>query len=266
VGLYVITFNSPKQFETLLKSMELYDKDFLNQTTKYLLDNSTDLSTTPRYLELCEQYGFEHIKKDNLGIQRGRVFVAEHFEETDLSHYIFFEDDMFFYVGEDATCKNGFIRKIPRLYTKVLDIIKKENLDYLKFNFTEFYGSHDKQWAWYNVPQSFREEHWPFNPKLPQIGLDSNSPNLEFKHIKSYQGLAYGIGEVYISNWPIVLSKTGNFKCYIETKFQSPFEQTIMSYCFQEAIKGRITSAVLLATPTEHDRFEFYEAGLRKEC
>ena len=62
------------------------------------------------------------------------------------------------------------------------------------------------------------------------------------------------------------MSKTGNYKCYLETKFQNPFEQTIMSYCFQESIKGRITSGVLLATPTEHDRFEFYEASLRKEC
>ena len=52
VGLYVITFNSPKQFETLLRSMEIYDNNFLTQTKKFLLDNSTDLSTTPKYLEL----------------------------------------------------------------------------------------------------------------------------------------------------------------------------------------------------------------------
>jgi hypothetical protein len=78
VGLYVITFNSPRQFETLINSMLEYDSDFLNNTKKFLLDNSTDLSTTPKYLELCEKYGFEHIKKDNIGITGGRVFVAEH--------------------------------------------------------------------------------------------------------------------------------------------------------------------------------------------
>ncbi len=78
VGLYVITFNSPNQFETLIKSMLDYDSDFITKTKKFLLDNSTDLSTTPRYIELCEEYGFEHIKKDNLGITRGRVFIAEH--------------------------------------------------------------------------------------------------------------------------------------------------------------------------------------------
>ena len=64
VGLYVITFNSPEQFKTLLESMEKYDSNFLTKTRKFLLDNSTDLSTTPRYLELCEKYGFKHIKKE----------------------------------------------------------------------------------------------------------------------------------------------------------------------------------------------------------
>ena len=43
VGLYVITFNSPKQFETLIESMIWYDKDFLDKPKKYLLDNSSDL-------------------------------------------------------------------------------------------------------------------------------------------------------------------------------------------------------------------------------
>ena len=35
VGLYVITFNSPKQFETLIKSMSEYDKDFINKPKKF---------------------------------------------------------------------------------------------------------------------------------------------------------------------------------------------------------------------------------------
>lgn len=265
VGLYVITFNSPKQFETLLRSMELYDNDFLTQTKKFLLNNSTDLSTTPRYLELCEKYGFEHIKKDNIGITGGRVFVAEHFHESDMDYYLFFEDDMFFYNGSDDVCKNGFSRKTKNLYNKVLKISKKENFDFLKFNFTEFYGSHEKQWAWYNVDQQYRNTHWPDNPKLPVTGQDPNAPCLEYKHIKSFEGIPYAIGEVYLSNWPIILSKEGNYKCYIETKFTYPYEQTLMSHCYKEGKKGRIKSGVLLMTPTEHDRFEFYDGGLRKE-
>ena len=264
VGLYVITFNSPKQFETLIKSMLEYDPDFINKPRKFLLDNSTDLSTTPRYIELCEEYGFEHIKKDNIGIMGGRVFVAEHFNETDLDYYYWFEDDMFFY-PKNETCKNGFNRYVPKLYQKSLEIIQKENFDFLKLNFTEFYGDNSVQWSWYNVPQDFRQKHWPNNPKLPQMGLDPNSPKTEFKHINIHKGIPYVSGEIYLCNWPIIMSKGGNYKCYLETKFAHAFEQTSMSYCYQETIKGNIKPGLLLLTPTEHNRFEHYEAGLRRE-
>jgi hypothetical protein len=265
VGLYVITFNSPEQLQTLVDSMYAYDENFITKTKKYLLDNSTDLSTTPRYLELCEKYGFEHIKKDNIGITGGRVFIADHFQETDLDYYMFFEDDMFFYNGQDQTCRNGFSRKFTNLYDKILQIMNKENFDFLKFNFTEFYGSHEKQWSWYNVDQEFRKNHWPDYNKLPVQGTDPNSPSLEFKNIKSHEGLPYTNGEIYLSNWPIILSKEGNFKCYLETKYHYPYEQTLMSHCFKETIKGRINAGLLLATPTEHNRFDFYEGSLRKE-
>jgi hypothetical protein len=267
IGLYVITFNSPKQFETLIESMLDYDPSFLTKTKKYLLNNSTDLTTTERYDQLCDQYGFEHIKKDNIGITGGRQFIAEHFnEQNNLSHYYFFEDDMFFYNGGDVTCKNGFVRKIKNIFDNTLKIIKEENFDFLKLNFSEFYGSHNKQWAWYNVPQSFRESHWVNNPRLPEHGLDANSPNLEFKHIKSYNGIPYATGEIYLCNWPIVMSKEGNYKCYLKTKYSTPYEQTLMSHCYQEMVKGNITGSVLLATPTDHNRFDFYDGNLRKEC
>jgi curved DNA-binding protein CbpA len=123
VGLYVITFNSPNQFETLVQSMLEYDKDFIIKPKKFLLNNSTDLSTTPRYQELCEEYGFEHIKKDNIGIVGGRVFVAEHFNETDLDFYYWFEDDMSFHPKKGEVCKNGFNRFVPNLYSKTLSIM-----------------------------------------------------------------------------------------------------------------------------------------------
>jgi hypothetical protein len=267
VGLYVITFNSPDQFETLVKSMLEYDSDFITKTKKFLLDNSTDLSTTPRYIELCEEYGFERISTgENLGITRGRVYIAEHFDTTDLSSYFFYEDDMSFYLKKGEVCRNGFNRYVPNLYQKSLEILKKENFDFLKLNFSEFYGSNDIQFAWYNTPQSFRETNWPEKPKLPVQGLDPNAPNTVFKNIKSHKGLPYASGEIYLCNWPILLSRKGNHKCYLETKFQSPFEQTLMSYAYQETIKGKINPGILLLTPTEHHRFHHYSPELRKEC
>jgi O-methyltransferase len=265
VGLYVITFNSPKQFEVLIQSMLEYDKDFINKPKKFLLDNSTDLSTTPQYIELCEKYGFEHIKKDNIGIVGGRVFVAEHFDETDLDFYYFFEDDMSFYPKKGEVCRNGFPRYVDNLYQKSLEIIQKENFDFLKLNFSEFFGDHSVQWSWYNVGQDFRQSHWPNNPKLPVQGLDPNSPKTKFDEIHIHKSLPYITGESHLSNWPIVLTKEGNYKCYLETKWAHPYEQTLMSYAYQETVKGNIKPGLLLLTPTEHDRFDFYDGKLRKE-
>ena len=265
VGLYVISFNSPKQFETLIQSMLNYDSDFITKTKKFLLDNSTDLTTTPKYVELCEQYGFEHIKKDNIGIVGGRVWIAEHFDKTDLDLYFFWEDDMSMCNKKGEVCKNGFNRYVPNLFDKIMMIMKNERFDFLKLSFTEFYGSNDTQFSWYNVPQDFRQKHWPNNPKLPKMGLDLNSPKTEFKNIKIHNGLPYTTGEIYLCNWPIILTKEGNHKCYLETKFTHPYEQTLMSQCYQETIKGRINPAVLLLSPIEHNRFEHYDGKLRKE-
>ena len=64
VALYVITYNSPDQFDTLCKSFEQYDKDYLElPNRKILLNNSIDRSTDEKYKELCEKWGFEEIKK-----------------------------------------------------------------------------------------------------------------------------------------------------------------------------------------------------------
>jgi hypothetical protein len=264
-GLYVIGFNSPKQFETLIFSMLEYDRNFIDDTKKYLLDNSTDLSTTDEYKKLCEIYGFEHIKKDNLGICGGRQWIAEHFEESGLDYYWFFEDDMFFYPKKGEVCKNGFNRYVENLYNKSMGIINNQNFDFLKLNYTEFFGDNGTQWSWYNVPQNVREEFWPTYPKLPQIGTDPNAPKTKFNNIRSYQGVPYVDGEIYYSNWPQVVSREGNRKMFLNTKWAHPYEQTWMSFMYQEHKKGNLNGALLLMTPTEHDRFDHYPRDLRKE-
>jgi hypothetical protein len=264
-ALYVITFNSPNQFETLMKSMEIYDRNFIDKPKKFLLDNSSDLSTTEKYLELCNQYNFEHIKKDNLGICGGRQWIAEHAQENDFDFYWFFEDDMFFYKGQDQVCRNGFNRHVTDIYNKSLEITKNNSLDFIKLNYSEFYGDNGVQWSWYNVPQHKREEYWPEKPTLPVQGLDPNAPRTKFNQMFSYKGVPFSIGEVYYCNWPQVVSKYGNEKMFLTTKWERPFEQTWMSYIFQETKSGNIKPGLMMITPTEHDRFEFYEAGLRKE-
>jgi hypothetical protein len=265
VGLYVITFNSPKQFRTLIDSMLAYDKDYILKTQKYLLDNSSDLSTTEEYSVICEEFGFEHIKKDNLGICGGRQFIAEHFNETDLDFYLFFEDDMFFFPNEGTVCRNGFNRYVPNLYSKTLQIVKNENFDFLKLNFTEFYGDNGTQWSWYNVPQHVREIYWPNKQRLPEQGIDPNAPRAVYDSIKTHQGVPYVTGEVYYCNWPQIVSRTGNKKMFLETTWAHPFEQTWMSHMYQMVKKEELFPGLLLMTPTEHDRFEHYNRDLTKE-
>jgi hypothetical protein len=265
VGLYVITFNSPNQFETLIKSMLEYDSDFITKPKKFLLDNSTDLSTTPRYQELCEEYGFEHIKKVNLGICGGRQWIAEHFDKTDLDYMWFSEDDMFFQNKPEETCRNGFNRYHPNLYSKTLQVIKKENFDFVKINYSEFYGDNGVQWSWYNLPQDKRREYFPEKPNLPVQGLDPNAPKTKFNNIKSLQGLPYVDGEIYYCNWTQLVSKPGNKKMFLDTTWSRPFENTWMSHMYQLTKKGELNGGLLLLTPIEHNRFEHYERNLRKE-
>jgi hypothetical protein len=266
VGLYVITFNSPNQFRTLIESMIAYDRDYIYKTKKFLLDNSSDLSTTEEYSEICEEFDFEHIKKDNLGICGGRQWIAEHFqEETDLDFYLFFEDDMFFYPKEGEVCRNGFNRYSPNFYTKTLQIVKKENFDFLKLNYSEFFGDNGTQWSWYNVPQDVRQKFWPGKNRLPEQGLDPNAPRAVYDSVNSYQGIPYVTGEVYYCNWPQIVTRTGNQKMFLDTKWGHPFEQTWMSHMYQLVKKGELHPGLLLMTPTEHDRFDHYERNLRKE-
>jgi hypothetical protein len=177
----------------------------------------------------------------------------------------FFEDDMFFYPKKGDVCRNGFNRYVDNLYTKSLTIIRNEKLDFLKLNFSEFYGDNSICWAWYNVPQVVRESIWPNNKRLPVQGLDPNAPRTKFDVVKSYDGVPYATGDIFYCNWPQIVSKEGSEKMFLETTWGHPYEQTWMSHMFQETVKGKLKSGILLLTPTEHDRFDFYDGSLRKE-
>mgnify|MGYP006138468101 FL=1 len=263
-ALYVLTFNSPGQVKTLRKSMEAYDKEFLTKPHWILLDNSTDLTTTPEYKALCEENNIEHIKHNNLGICGGRQWIAEHAEERGYDFYFFFEDDMFFH-PQEGVCRNGYNRKVSGLYRKSLTISKLNEFDFLKLSFTEFYGDNRTQWAWYNVPNSFRIKQWPEKPKLPVRGLDSDAPKTKITKLDSYGSIPFAHGEIYYCNWPQIVTKTGNRKMFLTETWARPHEQTWMSYMFQKTVEGEIKPGLLLITPTEHDRFDHYADGLRKE-
>jgi hypothetical protein len=115
------------------------------------------------------------------------------------------------------------------------------------------------------VPQSFRVKNWPDKPNLPISGLDPNAPKTKFNNIKSYNGIPFADGEIYYCNWPQIVSKYGNRKMFLTDKWIRPFEQTWMSYIYQQTISGNIKPAILLSSPISHNRFEHYSMDLRKE-
>jgi SAM-dependent methyltransferase len=264
-SLYILTFNFPDQLEYTLKTYDIHNH-WLTRTRRILIDNSNDPKAIETNKILCEQYGFEHIiTGENLGINRGRQLAAEHFHNSDSDYYIFLEDDMGIHKPVPGTCRNGFRTYVPELYETIHKIMLKEEYDFLKLSFTEVYMDNHIQCSWYNVPQHIRTEVWPHYNRLPVQGLDPDCPHTTFNKINNLDGLMYIDGEVYYCNWPMIVSKAGNQKMFIDTKWAHPYEQTWMSYMYQETRKGNIKPAVLLASPINHNRIVYYKPEERRE-
>jgi hypothetical protein len=264
-NLYVVGYNSPTQFRALLESFKKADSNFLDKPSKYLLNNSTNRDTDDEYAQICSEYGFEEVKKDNIGICGGRQWCAEHFDQSDADYYIFFEDDMLLHERKNLHCYNGFRHYVDNLFSKTLKIIHDEGYDYLKLNFTEVYGDNATQWAWYNVPQNLREQFWPKNRKLPVQGLDPNAPKTQFSVIKKLDDISYIEGEVHYCNWPLWFSREGNTKIFLETKWSHPMEQTWMSFVYQMQREKKTKQAILLLSPINHNRIYYYPGEERRE-
>jgi hypothetical protein len=265
VALYVVTFNSPAQLELLLESWAAVHPAFLSRTTRYLIDNSTDPETTPAYAALCAQYGFAHLKRDNVGICGARQLAAEHFEASTHDYMFFFEDDMLAQPAAAGVCANGFPTWVDGLYEKAQLVMEKERFDFLKLSFTEAFGHNAQQWSWYNVPAAVRRQVWPELPLLPRHGLADVMPPTRFEQIGSIGGLAYASGDVYYANWPQLVGREGNRRMFLDVRWSHPFEQTWMSHMFQLSRAGKLRGAVLLASPIQHNRVHHYPASERKE-
>lgn len=266
-NLYILTFNFPEQVLYTIESMKKVP-EWLERPHLVLLDNSTNEEAREKNREIAKEYNFEYISLEgNKGICGGRQFAAEHFHNSDADYYFFFEDDMTSNPPEYSGqfCRNGLRKFIPNLYNILHKIMLKEDFDYLKMSFTEVYWDNDIQTSWYNVPQEIRTKFWPDYDKLPITGRDPNAPRTEFDKIGTVDGVAYINGDVTYTNWPMIMSKKGNQKVFIDTKWAHPYEQTWMSHVFQKQKAGEINAAVLLASPIWHERIKYYTPEERRE-
>jgi hypothetical protein len=253
-NLYIVTFNSPPQLQLLLDTIEESNPELLIKTNKYLINNSIDRSTDAGYNKICKEYEFTQIKEGNLGVCGARQWAAKHFHESDAKYIIWFEDDMLM-EKDNKLCKNGLNMHHDNWMDRCIEIVENEHLDFIKISFSEFYGDHHEQWSWYNVPMDVKQKYFP-----------TGEHRMKFETSGAHKGLAYLIGEVYYSNWPSVMTKAGNYKIFLETSYAHPYEQTIMSHCFQLTKKGRIRSGVLMASLVNHNRVYHYSKDIRKEC
>jgi hypothetical protein len=254
LALYVLGFNAPDQFRAWLASVERAAPELLRSPSKVLLNNSTDESTFPEYDDLCRRHGFMQERRGNLGINGGRIRSARHFDaETDCDAMVYFEDDMFLHV-EDGTCANGFRRLVPGLVERACQIAQYEDLDFLKLSFTELYGDHTQHWAYHNLPEAERPTYFP------------DGPRASFEAIRSWRGLSYALGDVYYSNWPMVVTRRGNRRLFLEGDDVPLYEQLLMVRALKLMRTGGLRGGVLLASPINHDRFHHYPAEERREC
>ena len=255
ISLYINTYNAPGQLKMLLDSFEKYEPSFLEKTEKILINNSTKEEYFDEYDIIVKKYDFVQIREGNLGICRARQLAAEHFAESKNKYMFFFEDDMLIDLS-DTRCSFGFNKNVKSLFSNLVNIMNKENYDFLKFSFSEFYGNNSEQWSWHNVPQHSRDKF--FEGK-------NNRPNTVFKNIKSLNETVYADGEIYYSNWPHIISQEGNQKCFLDTKWANPFEQTWMSHMYSLTKENILNPAILLASPITHNRIYHYDACERKE-
>lgn len=253
LAVYVLTYNAPAQLEEWFRSASRVEPDLLaGRARKVLLDNSTDDAAAGQNAALAARHGFEYVRQGNLGIMGGRAWCARHFAGTDAELMVFFEDDMLWHESA-GLCRNGMPTRVPGLLRSAIEILQHEPaLDFLKLSYSEFYGDHSKNWAFFNLPPDERAACFP------------DGPGTRISAIRSHAGLAYAVGEVHYSNWPLLITKRGNARLFLEDAEALRFEQTLMVRAFRLAREGALAGGVLLASPVNHERRVHY-AGGRKE-
>lgn len=253
LAVYVLTYNAPDQLAAWFESTAASEPMLLGANVdRTLLDNSTDDAAARANAALASRHGFEYVREDNLGIMGGRVWCARHFDRSRADLMIFFEDDMLWHAAP-GLCRNGFPQRVEGLVAAAVAIVQNEPaLDFLKLSYSEFYGDHRQNWAYFNLPPDRREALFP------------DGSDTRFEAIRSHAGVSYALGEVHYSNWPLVITRRGNARLFLEDAAALRFEQTLMVRALELERAGTLRGGVLLASPINHVRHIHY-AGGRKE-
>ena len=254
IAIYALTYNLPEQFEMWVKSFaSAYPNEF-KKYSKYVLNNTTDKEADKKYKKLFKDYGFTEFKYNNIGINDGRFEIAKHFERSDHEFMVFFEDDMLLHQENAGKSKLGFPTYYKRVFELASEITKIENLDFIKLSFDEFFGNNLENWGWYNIPPDKKEKYFKDNNKKTVV-----------EYIGSHKGLPYAVGEYHYCNWPILFTKKGNKKVFLETEYEHKYEQTWMSMVCTMQKEKTLRAGSLLASIINHNRVYHYPKENRRE-
>lgn len=258
LAIYSLTYNSPRQFESWVESFKKAYPSEYSKSKKYVINNTTKKKHEKEYKKLFDEHGFEEFKFDNIGICGGRQFAAEHFDESNHDFMIFFEDDMLLHHNKKSICKNGFVNYYGDKGLDIaMDILNDTGGDYLKLSFSEIFGDNRINWAWHNLPEEKRKRYFPDSNK------DYDYRSTKINYISQIRGIPFAVGEFHYCNWPLIFTKEGNRKIFIETKFEHKYEQTWMSHVYDLIKDKKVKPVCLLASLINHKRFDFYD--VRKE-
>jgi hypothetical protein len=130
--------------------------------------------------------------------------------------------------------------------------VRREGLDFVKLSFSEFFGDHHLNWAWYKSPAGVRERSFPDGT---------------FHHIDHRRrgGRLVSGRRVHYSNWPVLMTRRGNTKLFLEDGPHMAHEAIYMARCLELERRGALRAGVLLASPVDHCRRYHYPAEDRRE-
>ena len=257
LSLYVLSYNSPKQFEYWCEAFAVAYPSVFKQCAKFVINNSDDPKTQTAYQRLFATYDFTQIPVyANTGICGGRFLAAQHFDKNSAEYMVFFEDDMLVRKSSTKLCKAGFRTHHPQLFETCVEIIKREQLSFLKLCFSEVLNTNIENKA-FGTLSKIEQKEFILSKNIGQ--------RTQVSSIEIISTLPYAIGYFYYCNWPILFSKAGNRVVFLINIPKFKYESTWTREAYLLQLNGNLRTACLLASPILHHRKYSYRPQDRVE-
>jgi hypothetical protein len=224
----VLTHNSPNQLLAFFDRLGQKAPDLFARS-RILVLNQTDVSGLHlEYSRICDNAGVGQLCRPNRGASGGRFAAAEVFHQSGEDSMFYFEDDMLLCDDCLLRCRFGFPNQVHNLFDKAIRVLESEKLDYLKLTFHELYADHSRNY-YDGTPARF--------DKLGSVDDE----------------IGYFVGQVYYSNWPMLITRAGSMKLFVPPAVT---EGKVVQRAVRLHRDGELLTGVLAAFPICHTRIE----------